>query len=147
MKKLIALVLWALICPQFALAQGPQRLCFTTNGNNCVPAVQASNSVKIDNASATTVELVALVANKTIFVTHFDVNSAGTGTIKFVYGTGTNCGTGTTDLTGAYALVANGYINAGNGLGVIIPVPRSNALCITTTGAVQRSGLVSYAQF
>lgn len=149
MKKLLV-ILWALICPQFILpvaAQGPERLCYTTDGQNCAPAVASYSSVKIDNATATTVELVALNTSKTIWVTSFNVVSAGTGTIKFVYGTGTTCGTGTTDLTGAYNLTANGYVSVGSGLGAVLSVPKGNALCITTTGAVQRSGSVSYAQF
>lgn len=146
--KNLAFALWVLLLlPTICFAQGPQRLCYTTNGQNCVPAISSFISVKIDNATATTAELVALDAAKTIWVTSFNVVSAGTGTIKFVYGTGSACGTGTTDLTGAYTLVANGYVSAGSGLGAVLSVPKGNALCITTTGSVQRSGSVSYAQF
>lgn len=148
MKKFIGLVLWAFLLPTIAFAQvGANSICYTTNGNNCVPSVSSYSSVKIDNATAVTAELVALDTAKTIWVTSFNVVSAGTGTIKFVYGTGTACGTGTTDLTGAYNLTANGYVAVGSGLGAVLSVPKGNALCITTTGAVQRSGSVSYAQF
>lgn len=145
MKKLF-LILWVLLLPTIALAQSSP-ICYTTNGVNCVAGIASYSSVKIDNATAVTVELVALDAAKTIFVTSFNVVSAGTGTIKFVYGTGTACGTGTTDLTGAYNLTANGYVSVGSGLGAVLAVPKGNALCITTTGAVQRSGSVSYSQF
>lgn len=146
MKKL--LILWALlVCPQLALAQGPEKLCYTTNGTNCVPAVASSNSKAISTASATTVELLPLVANKNIYVTSFNIVSAGTTTYKFVYGTGTACGTGTTDLTGAYTLIANGYVSSGNGLGIVLLVPPGNALCATNSQAIQISGSFAYAQY
>lgn len=147
MKKLLALVLWALICPQIVFAQGPQRLCYTTDGNNCVPAIQASNTVPINVNAATTTQLVALSSGKNIFVTSWDVVAGGTGNITVVYGTGTNCGTGTTSLTGPYNLTAQAGISKGNGIGVIFIIPRGNALCVTTSAAVQMSGSVSYAQF
>ncbi len=147
MKKLFVLLLWALICPQLALAQGPQRLCYTTDGQNCVPAVQASNSAAISISTATTTQLVAAVTGKRIFVTAWDVIAGGTGNFTLVYGTGSNCGTGTTSLTGAYPLTAQAGISKGNGLAVVFPLPASNALCATTSQAVQMSGSVSYAQF
>lgn len=146
MKK-IAFVLWALICPQLAFAQGPQRLCYTTDGSNCVAAIQASNSVPINVSTATTTQLVALVSGKKIYVTAWDIIASGTGNFTLVYGTGTNCGTGTTSLTGPYALIAQAGIAKGNGIAPVLFVPSSNALCVTTSASVQMSGSVSYAQF
>lgn len=146
MKKLL-IILWALICPQLAFAQGPQRLCYTSDGQNCVPAIQSIRSVAIATSTATTTQLVALATGQAIFVSSFNAVSAGTNTFKFVYGTGSNCGTGTTDLTGVYTLVANGYVSTGNGLGAVLSVPRGNALCITTTQAIVLGGSLSYAQF
>lgn len=140
--------MWAiLLCPQLAIAQGPQKLCYTTNGTNCVPAVQGALSVPISISTATTTQLIALVAGKNIFVTSWNVISGGTGTITLVYGTGTSCGTGTTSLTGAYPLIAQAGIVVGNGLGNVLIVPPGNALCATTSAAVQMSGSVAYAQF
>lgn len=146
MKKLL-LLLWAFLLPTIALAQAPPQGCYTTNGVNCVPAVQAATSVPINIAASTTTQLVALVADKTIFVTSWDVISAGTGNFTLVYGTGTNCGTGTTSLTGPYPLTAQAGISKGDGVGIVILVPRGNALCATTSTSVQMSGAVSYAQF
>lgn len=147
MKKLFALLLWALICPQLAFAQGPQRICYTTDGSNCVPAVQASNSVAISIAGATTTQLVALSSGKKIYVTAWNVIAAGTGNFTLVYGTGTNCGTGTTALTGAYPLIAQAGITVGDGTGIVLIIPAGRALCAVTSTSVQFSGSVSYAQF
>ena len=118
------------------------------NGSgNLVGRIQADGSVKIDISTATTTQLVALSSSKKIYVTHWDVISAGAGNIKLVYGTGSACGTGTTDLTGSYTLTGQAGISAGGGLGPVLVVPASNALCATTSAAVQMSGAVSYTQF
>ncbi|MDB5584881.1 MAG: hypothetical protein JWR80_10057 [Bradyrhizobium sp.] len=121
--------------------------CYTTNLTNCVPAIQASSSAAINVSTATTTQLVALAAGANIYVTAFDLVGGGTGNSTLVYGTGSNCGTGTTSLTGPYPLVAQTVITKGNGLGALFVVPQGNALCITTSAAVQVSGSVSYAQF
>lgn len=117
------------------------------SSGNLVGIIQADASAKIDVSTATTTELVALSAGKKIYVTSWDVIAAGTGTIKLVYGTGTACGTGTTDLTGAYSLVAQSGIAKGGGLGPILVVPASNALCVTTSAAVGMQGSMAYTQF
>jgi hypothetical protein len=117
------------------------------SSGNLVGIIQADASAKIDVATATTTQIVALSASKKIYVTSFDVIAGGTGNIKFVYGTGSACGTGTTDLTASYQLVAQAGIAKGNGLGTVLVVPASNALCVTTSAAVQMSGSISYTQF
>jgi hypothetical protein len=138
----------ALLSVSLAHAQASVRAgCFTTNGNNCVPAVQASASVPINVSTATTTQLVAISGTATIFVTAFDLVGGGTGNATLVYGTGSNCATGTTSLTGPYPLVAQTVITKGSGHGPVLVVPSGNALCITTSAAVQLSGSVSYAQF
>lgn len=147
MKRLLIALLLLVSVSSLANAQSPSSLCYTTNGSNCVPAIQASNSVAIDIAAATTTELVALTTGKTIFVTSWDVMAAGTGNFTLVYGTGTACGTGTTSLTGAYPLIAQAGISKGNGTGVVLALPIGNALCATTSTTVQFSGSVSYVKF
>ena len=145
-RLLLSSLLWA-FGVSFAFAQGPTQLCFTTNGSNCVAAIQASNSVAISTASATTVQLVALVAGKRIYISAWDVVASGTTSVTLKYGTGTNCGTGTQSLTGAYALIAQAGLAKASGLGPVLFVPAGNALCITNSAAIQISGSLSYAQF
>ena len=117
------------------------------SAGNLTGVIQADTSAKIDVSTATTTQLVALSSSKKIYVTAWDVIAAGTGNIKLVYGTGSNCGTGTTDLTGNYNLTAQAGISKGSGLGPVIVVPASQALCATTSAAVQMSGSVAYTQF
>jgi hypothetical protein len=116
-------------------------------GGHVNALIQADSSAAINVSTATTTQLVALSAGQKIYVTSFDVIAGGTGNITFEYGTGTNCATGTTTLTGAYNLIAQSGIAKGNGLGPVLVVPASNALCVLTSAAVQMSGSLSYAQF
>lgn len=146
--KAILLAMWALfLLPTLALAQGPVSVCYLIGNNNCVPAIQSVASIKVDVSTGTTTELVALATGKKIYVTSFNLYAGGTGTAKFVYGTGSACGTGTVDLTGAYPMKDQGNISVGSGLGTSLFVPVSNALCITTSASVQISGSIGYVQF
>jgi len=116
-------------------------------GGNLTGIIQAGVSVPINISTATTTQLVAAAAGRSIYVTAWDVIAAGTGNITLEYGTGSNCGTGTTALTGAYNLTAQTGISKGNGLGPVLVAPAGNALCALTSAAVQMSGSVAYTQF
>jgi hypothetical protein len=99
-------------------------------------------SVPIAVSTAGTVQLVAAVLAKAIYVTDWDAVAGGTGTFQLEYGTGTNCSTGTTALTGAYPAAAQ-FGRAGVGH---LFIPAGNALCIVTTGAAASQGFVAYVQ-
>jgi hypothetical protein len=143
----LLLLLAALLFSNTAFAQSRTFPCHTSNGDNCIREYAASNSAAISTASASTVQLVALTSGQSIFVTSWDVMSAGTTNVTLVYGTGTNCGTGTTSLTGAYPLIAQAGISKGIGLGAILFVPPGNALCVTNSAAIQISGSISYVKY
>jgi hypothetical protein len=140
-------LLWA--CNAYAQPGVQGSICYTTNGRNCVPAIQASNSVAIAISTATTTKVITAVTGQLIFVTSFDLVSTAANTAQWVYGTTvTNpCDTGRIVLTGAYGMSTFTVITKGNGSGPILFVPVSNDLCLvsTTTGAI--NGSVSYVQF
>jgi len=125
----------------------PMPTTSANTGGNLTSIVQAGASVAINISSATTTQLVAAVSGKAIYVTAWDVIAAGAGSITLEYGSGSNCGTGTTPLTGAYSLVAQSGIAKGNGLGPVLVTPAGSALCALTSAAVQMSGSLSYTQF
>jgi hypothetical protein len=99
-------------------------------------------SVPIAVSTAGTVQLVAALPGKAIYVTDWDVVAGGTGTFQLEYGTGTNCATGMTALTGTYPAAAQ-FGRAGVGH---LFIPAGNALCVVTTGAAGSQGFVAYAQ-
>lgn len=109
------------------------------------PVIQTHATLPINISTAVTTQLVALVASQKIYVTSWDV-MAPSGNFTLEYGTGTLCGTGTTALTGPEAM-AGGQVGKGTGLGPVLIIPASNALCVVTSAAVQYSGSLSYVQF
>jgi hypothetical protein len=117
------------------------------SGANLVELIQANAQAAVNVSTATTSQIVAQSGSTKIYVTYAHVESAGTTTFKFVYGTGTNCGTGTTDLHPAFAWTAQDGFSGGSGLGPILVVPAGNALCVTNSAAVQVSGWIAYTQF
>jgi hypothetical protein len=105
----------------------------------------------VSQASATTTEVVALTSGQSIYISGFilsSVGAAGPPTIKFVYGTGANCGSGTTDLTpvftGSTTAGDIAVFSYGNGAAYVLKVPVSNALCVTSTTTSPQRGLVTY---
>ena len=108
--------------------------------------IQAAVSVPINISTASTVQLVAISGSAKIYVTSFDVIAGGTGSFTLEYGSGVNCATGTTALTGAYPLTAQAGVAKGSGLGPVLFVPSGKALCAVSSAAVQMSGSLSYNQ-
>lgn len=127
----------------------PSKAAFTgaVSSGNLTGIIQADASAPINISSATTTQIVALSSGKKIYVTSLDIVAGGTGNVTIEYGTGTNCATGTTVLTGAYNLTAQAGLSKGGGLGPVLVIPASNALCILTSAGVQMSGSVAYTQF
>lgn len=112
-------------------------------------------STIINITAATTTQLVALSGTTSIYVCGFTITvsqvAVTPNTIKFVYGTGASCGTGTTNLTG---LFGDGGITAtlplvitGFGSSIII-APSGQALCATTAigGSASFQGVLTYIQ-
>lgn len=114
------------------------------------------SSVVVNISTAATTQLVALSTGKAVYVCSVALSISQVvttaNTIKFVGGTGASCGTGTTDLTGAFGA---GGVTAGTPIVVnvgaghtMFTAPMSNALCATTTigGSASFVGVVTYVQ-
>lgn len=115
--------------------------------NNLAGRIYAADAnASINISTATTTQIVALTAAQRIIITYVKAIAAGTTNFKLVYGTGTNCGTGTTDLTPADPLTAQSGYSGGTGLGGILFVPAGNALCVTNSAAVGVTGFVSFTK-
>lgn len=106
-------------------------------------------SVPIDTASSGNVQLVALSGSTVIYVCAVDFTAEATVDVQLIYGTGSACATGETDLTAPYALsTTTGLlgINKGSGGYYVYKTAAGNALCIELGGAVQVNGSVTYVQ-
>jgi hypothetical protein len=105
------------------------------------------------STSGATQEIAASGSTK-IYVCGWSANSAATTavTVKLQYGTGSNCGTGTTDFTESYtlqALASNspvGFVGM-NPANVVDATPASQALCVNLSAAQAVNLKIYYAQF
>lgn len=117
------------------------------SSGNLTGLIQSDASAFLDMSTATTTQIVALSSGKVIKVTSYALHASGTTNAKFVYGTGSNCATGTTQITSNLNLTASDGMARGNGTGVLFTVPASNALCVVNSAAQVLSADVSYTQF
>lgn len=112
----------------------------------CMNPSVAKSSAAIDISSATTTALVAASASKVVYVCGFSVTAAGTNpTLKFEYGTGGTCGSGTTATTGTYAPTAGTHIAYASG-GMAFSGAASNEICAVTGGTPSVQGVLTYVQ-
>ena len=118
----------------------------TCTAQPVIPLTTATIPVTL--TAATTIQLVgASVAPQSLYVTGINFVASGAGTVQLVYGTGTNCGTGTGNLTGAITVAVGTVIAYGTGTGIILIVPQGNALCATTGTGAAGGGSLAYARF
>lgn len=97
------------------------------------------------SAASGSLQVVAASGSTIIRVCHVSIATSVATNITVQYGTGSNCGTGTVSLTGAYNNVQSIALDFGSG--GALRAPASQALCINSSVAVTAGGVVSYAQF
>lgn len=132
MKKLSAAFLFYIGLASAALAQ-------TAGG---VPATMYS--AQIAGTIAAQTKLISGAANKSIYITNLSLAPAATAVVTLTAGTGTNCGTNTTNLTGAMAFASNGGVSFGSGYGATLVAPRGYDVCITI-GTATAPGSIAWA--
>jgi hypothetical protein len=95
---------------------------------------------------ATTTQIIAGLEGLNIYVCGYQVSQVSTaGTLQWVYGSGSNCGTGTTSLTGAVGVTASQPVNSPPVAGYVFKTGTAfKALCLTATGGGAVSGVVTY---
>lgn len=109
-----------------------------------VPAT--TNQITIAGTVAAATRIVTGIANKRIYVTALLLIPVATSAVTFTTGTGSNCGTGTANVTGAMIFAAGQEANIGTGNGAIFALPSGNDLCITIATAAA-PGALAYSIF
>jgi hypothetical protein len=90
---------------------------------------------------------VAPVAGARVVICGYVLNAgAAAATFLLSYGTGSNCGTGTTALTPTFSLPINGVV-ANRGVTVGEATAVGSALCYTITGTGPMNAVVYYDQY
>lgn len=121
-------------------------LGYSFNGSSVDRNFACTSQTSATITAAATTQIVALASSQIIRVCSVQVGISASGTFKFVNGTGSNCGTGTADITPATNLTSGNVITWGSGAASVFRVPVSNALCVAAvTGNVQV--FVTYAQY
>lgn len=98
----------------------------------------------ISLSSSGLTQIIAAVSMESIRVTHLSISFNGSTNFQLEYGTGSNCGTGTTAVTGVYQNVLT--IALDFDLDPLI-IASGKALCINLGSSVTGGGLAKYAQF
>ena len=110
--------------------------------------IACNKSTFLDMTSATTTQLVAASGSTNIYICSYGLEAVGTTTATFQYGTGTNCGTGTTQLGMAGEWVTQTGISRGDGLGIVFVTPATGqAVCLKNSAGVDLHVEITYAQF
>ena len=117
------------------------------SSGNLTGLVACDSSALLSMTTATTTQIVALQAGKSIYICGFVVNAAGTTTARLVQGTGTNCATGLANITPAFSLTSGGNVTFGNSVGQLLKSNSGGALCITNSAAIALNVLVTYTIF
>lgn len=101
----------------------------------------------LNMTSNTVTKIITGVAAKLTKISEFDFYSDATTNVKLVTGTGTNCGTGTADLTPLYHLKDQGGVVKGNGSGVILPpIAASVDVCASNSATANTSVQIAATQ-
>jgi len=108
--------------------------------------VLATMASQLFSSTQAITQFVPAVAGKSIYITQITLRALTTAVVTLSYGTGTNCGTGTTTILVYTAGAVAENILDGTGNGALYVVPQGNALCMTIATAAA-SGWVSWAQF
>lgn len=113
---------------------------------NAFPPVGTMFSTILAGTVASITKVISGVSGKSIYLTQLTLHPNNTAVVTFSYGSGTNCGTGTTTFYGpaTFGAQENAYI--GSGAGAIFVVPQGKDVCVTVATAIA-PGWLSYAQF
>lgn len=116
-------------------------------GGSSTDLVTCNSSVAINTASSGNTQLVALQSSQQVRVCGYNFIAGGDVDVQLIFGTGTACATGETDLTGPYDLTTNSGIVVQSPYWTGMASDASEALCIELSGAVQVSGVLFYTQY
>ncbi len=132
--------------PDFDNAVGGVRTFPTRyNGSTWDREFGCTNQAAFNLSGAGDTQIIALSGSTTIRICHISMSTTPAENIKITRGTGSNCGSGTTDVTGLYigvtALAFDFTPQAP------LKGAASGAICVNQSNAQATGGVVIYAQF
>jgi hypothetical protein len=97
--------------------------------------------------ASSTSAIVAASGSRRVRVCQVTFGASAAGTFRFISGTGTNCNTGTTNITGQIPIAINTIYQGGSGVGMIMQSVGGDALCIQTASSAAGEGYLTFAQY
>jgi len=135
MKKLLALLL-LLVLTEPAEAQMVG-----------APSIACNQRFQVSQGAVALTRIVTGTATTSISICGYSSNAgAAAATWQLSFGTGTNCGTGTTAITPVFSLGINGVLVDHN-IYAFFTLPQNTDLCLVTTGTGPLQIMVFYGQF
>jgi hypothetical protein len=107
---------------------------------------QCEKTAIINTAAAGPTQIIAASGSASVRVCSISVSSGTAEAVDFQQGTGTNCGTGNSQLTGLNHLAANTPFVESFPVGGLLS-GTSNMVCIHLSGANQTDGTITYSQY
>ena len=121
------------------IGSNTQRVVIASDSGVCNPKDTAQFPILVSSSGNT--ELVALTAGQTIYICDVVLSANGTVTATLIYGTGTACGTGETNILPQDLTAQVGYTGSFGGR---LKGAAANALCLDLSGAVAVKGVITY---
>lgn len=151
MKKFAISLLFALFATLSFAQVGPTGVIIQYNsGDPCQNPNVVKSFAAINISTATTTELVAAVAGKTVYLCSLTATVVGTSpTLQFKTGTkvSTACDTGAANQSGTYAIVSTSLITLAADSTTFLTGALSGELCLTSGGtAPSIQGNLTYIQ-
>ena len=101
-------------------------------GGATTPGTPCTSSTFYNASTNGSTQLVALSSGKIVYICGYTIIAAGTVNVQFTGGTGSNCASGTANLTPAYELTAGTVIVDSSTITRGLQTASSAALCIST---------------
>lgn len=115
------------------------------NGTAQVNAITCPNRAAVSISGSGETQIIAASGTTQIYICSLDLSGSAGSNFNVAYGTGSNCGTGTTAATGVYQNVLT-YSSPWNAVAPLI-LPAGKAACLNFASSVTVGGTVIYAQF
>ena len=113
-------------------------------GGGAVTPGVIGTAIPVNISASGLTQILAASGSNTTTLYHLSLSFSSGVNVQIEYGTGTNCGTGTTALTGVYQALAGIALDLDSF--VKVQIPAGQALCINLGSSVAGGGLLVYTQ-
>lgn len=115
------------------------------SSGNLVADFVCDNSVAVNISASGLTQIIALSSGKQIRICHLSLGNSAASNVTIEYGTGVNCASGTTAISGPYQSIV--VLALDFQMRRELTFPASQAVCLNFGTSVTSGGLVTYAVF